>query len=66
MGQPIVVLLVCRLNLDALYIHDDSPIVQGNGKHIRLKYKHRYLSGNLRIKTGHVFKSHLMVLLNIP
>lgn len=62
-GQPIMVLTVCRRDLDLLYFHDDSPIVQRNGKHIRLKHRHMYLSRTLRIKTAHVFKIHLMVLL---
>lgn len=62
-GQTIIVMMVCRHNLDLLYFHDDSPIVQRDGKHIRLKYKHMYLSRTLRIKTGRIFKIHLMALL---
>lgn len=63
MGQSIMVLTVCRHNLDLLYFHDDSPIVQRHGKDISLKHKPVYLSRTLRIKPGHVFKIHLMVLL---
>lgn len=56
MRQPVIILLIWRLHLDSLYIHDHSAIIQRNGEHVWLKCKHRFWSRKSRYpKDRHIF-----------
>ena len=60
-GQPIIVLLVCRLHLDSLYIHDYSAIIQWDGEHVWLKRKHRFFNNGSQGSKRWTCFQHLLI-----